>query len=224
MRNELGSFLEAVRMEKKLSLREAAALTGLGHSYIRDLELGINRKTGKKVIPSINSLKKIASAYQLDIYELLIKAGFIDSSEMDPPKNTASEHQRTKTIPVFEAILPLSSDENRIIEHVYFPFQKDEQPDFALIMKGDSMKDAGIDDGDLVFFRNSVQPEYNGQIAAVYLASNRFGLIRRIAWSSQFPRYSLLPENKNYRTIDASFHEVEILGVYNGHFKPEKTH
>lgn len=211
MGNELGSLLESVRIKKNLSLREAAELTGLGHTYIRDLELGINRKTGKKVVPSIQSLRKIATAYDLDMYELLYKAGLIDEHEWN-----RSGDERQKTIPVFQSLKDAD-----VIERVFFPFPDDPQPDFALFMKGDSMMNANIDDGDLVFFRKSDLPEFNGQIAA--LSYNDTDYIRRIAWSEQFPAYSLIPENKRYRIVHVPFNEAKIFGVYAGHFKREKT-
>lgn len=217
--NELGALLESVRTERKLSLRDAASLTGLGHSYIRDLELGINRKTGKKVVPSIKSLQKIATAYNLDIYELLNIAGLIDIDELK--ENTSLDNLPNK-IPVLESITSLSFDANEIVDYVYFPFQKSPQPDFAIMMKNDSMSGAGIDDGDIVFFRKQHHPEYNGQIVAVRLINKSAETIRRMTWTSQFPSYCLMPDNKNYRTINAPFNEVEIYGVYNGHFKPEK--
>lgn len=210
MKNELGSLLESVRIQKKLSLREAAELTGLGHSYIRDLELGINRKTGKKVVPSIQSLRKIANAYDLDMYELLYKAGLIDEHEWN-----RSHKKQQETIPVFES---LGSD--KVIERVFYPFANDPQPDFALIMQGDSMVDASIDDGDLVFFRKNKLPEFNGQIVA--LAYNDKDYIRRITWTNQYPNYALIPENSRYRTIHVPFNDAMIYGVYAGHFKREK--
>ena len=210
MGNELGALLESVRIKKNLSLREAAELTGLGHSYIRDLELGINRKTGKKVVPSIQSLRKIANAYGLDMYELLYKAGLIDEQEW-----SQVHENELNPIPVFES---LKSD--KAIEHVFYPFANEPQPDFALIMQGDSMADASIDAGDLVFFRKNKLPEYNGQIVA--LAYNDKDYIRRITWTNQYPNYALIPENSSYRTIHAPFNDVVIYGVYAGHFKREK--
>lgn len=211
MGNELGSLLEAVRIKKNLSLREAAELTGLGHSYIRDLELGINRKTGKKVVPSIQSLRKIANAYDLDMYELLYKAGLIDEHEWNRSDGT----QQNK-IPVFKSLK--NSD---AVEYVFYPFPDELQPDFALIMQGDAMIDASIEDGDLVFFRKSRLPEYNGQIVAARY--NDTDYIRRLSWTNQYPTYALMPENRHYRTVHAPFNEVVIYGVYAGHFKREKT-
>lgn len=80
--NELGQYLEKVRQNKQLALRDVAEISGLGHTYIRDLELGINRKTGKNITPSSETIKKIAEAYDLDYYDLLDKAGIIDLASL----------------------------------------------------------------------------------------------------------------------------------------------
>lgn len=223
MSNELGALLEKVRTKKNLSLREAASLTGLGHSYIRDLELGINRKTGKKVIPSIHSLQKLAKAYNLNIYELLHKAGFIDIEDFQKNDRIANK-ELPNAIPLYESITSITKKVKEMTEHVYYPFtQNNNQPDFALTMDGNAMSGAGIHDGDLVFFQKLNHPEYNGQIVVAYIPSEKIGYIRRIEWSAQFPQYSLVSPNSNYQTIHVPFHDVNIYGVYRGHFKPEKS-
>ena len=80
MSNELGLFLEELR--GKLSLREAAKKSGLSHTYIRDLELGINRKTKAPIRPSADTLKQLAEAYNYPISELLKKAGYLNEEHM----------------------------------------------------------------------------------------------------------------------------------------------
>lgn len=76
MSNELGKFLEELR--GKLSLRVAAEKSGLSHTYIRDLELGLNRKTKAPIRPSADTLKQLAEAYNYPVSELLKKAGYLD--------------------------------------------------------------------------------------------------------------------------------------------------
>lgn len=66
-----------------MTLREAAEKSGLSHTYIRDLELGVNRKTKTPINPSPETLKRLASAYNYDYNELMKKAGYIDQLELD---------------------------------------------------------------------------------------------------------------------------------------------
>lgn len=207
-------------------MREAAELTKLGHSYIRDLELGTNRRTGKELVPSVNSLKKIAHAYELDLYMLLDKAGLIDLEEIHETTQSASSNHEPKPmlIPLFHTMVPdLTKVPSTHVDYVYFPIQGGKQPDFALQMQGDSMKNADIDDGDIIYFHASDQPEFNGQIVAAQNIDNEEVFIRRVTWSSQFPTYSITPENTAYRKHHVPFHQLKVHGVYCGHFKPEKS-
>jgi transcriptional regulator with XRE-family HTH domain len=91
MSNELGEFLENLR--GKMSLRDAAQKSGLSHTYIRDLELGKNRKTKAPIRPSADTLKQLAKAYNHPSTDLLIKAGYLEANnqemigEKEIPKN-----------------------------------------------------------------------------------------------------------------------------------------
>jgi transcriptional regulator with XRE-family HTH domain len=74
--NELGKFLEELR--GKMSLRAAAEKSGLSHTYIRDLENGINRSTKAPIKPTPETLKRLADAYNYPYEDLMIKAGYIN--------------------------------------------------------------------------------------------------------------------------------------------------
>jgi transcriptional regulator with XRE-family HTH domain len=62
----------------KMSLREAAAKSGLSHTYIRDIELGMNRKSKTPIKPSVETLKCLAEAYNYPYEDLLKKAGYLN--------------------------------------------------------------------------------------------------------------------------------------------------
>lgn len=64
MENKFGIKLKELRLEKKMSLRGAAELANLSHSYIRDLENGILRD------PSSESIEKLAKAYDIPLHDL----------------------------------------------------------------------------------------------------------------------------------------------------------
>ncbi|PSJ69671.1 hypothetical protein C7J99_09695 [Brevibacillus brevis] len=78
MQNELGRTLEALRKEKRLSLREVAEMTGLNFTYIRDLELNKNRSTKQPVNPTAETLQKLAAAYDYPLENLLKLAGQVE--------------------------------------------------------------------------------------------------------------------------------------------------
>ncbi|ASJ54891.1 hypothetical protein BP422_15745 [Brevibacillus formosus] len=78
MQNELGKTLEALRKAKKLSLRAVADITELNFSYIRDLELNVNRSSKKTVKPTTDTLQKLATAYDYPLENLLKLAGQVE--------------------------------------------------------------------------------------------------------------------------------------------------
>ncbi|MGG4444513.1 helix-turn-helix domain-containing protein [Brevibacillus fortis] len=78
MQNELGRTIESLRKAKKLSLRAVSDITGLSFSYIRDLELGVNRSTKQPVNPTTETLQKLATAYDHPLENLLKLAGLVE--------------------------------------------------------------------------------------------------------------------------------------------------
>jgi HTH-type transcriptional regulator, competence development regulator len=77
-KNKLGELLQELRQKEKKALRDVAEETGLSHTYIRDLELGIRRATGKPIKPSAHVLRKLAEAYNYSFTELMKIAGYED--------------------------------------------------------------------------------------------------------------------------------------------------
>ncbi|NMM52035.1 helix-turn-helix domain-containing protein [Paenibacillus aquistagni] len=75
MSNELGETLQSLR--GRMTLREAAEMIGISHTYLSNLE------KGDKTKPSIETLKKIAEAYNYPYATLLIEAGYFDEMKSD---------------------------------------------------------------------------------------------------------------------------------------------
>lgn len=68
----LGDFLRNLRGKK--SLREIAKLTGLSHTYIRDVENGFSRNN-VPFKPKPETLYKLAKAYNYDFLDLMKLSG-----------------------------------------------------------------------------------------------------------------------------------------------------
>lgn len=60
------------------SLRDFAEECRLSHSYIKNLEDG-DPRTGKEIMPTLNSLEKIAPVFGMSVEDLLIEIGFIQN-------------------------------------------------------------------------------------------------------------------------------------------------
>ncbi len=90
--------------------------------------------------------------------------------------------------------------------------------DFALRCKGDSMVNARIFDGDIVYIR--AQPEVeNGQIAAVRVGDE--ATLKRVYYYPKSHRMTLRPCNPVYEDLDYrgdELDQVEVLGLAVGFF------
>lgn len=223
--NDLGKYLEQMRLEKKLSLRDASTKSGLSYTYIRDIELGMNRKTKKEISASPQTLKKLADAYGIDYYQVLERAGVIDETDIRDASKKITDIMKedfnwSRYVPLVGAICAgdgLIAEEN-IEEYVAYPSIKKTQPEFALRVKGDSMIGADIKDGDVVFFRSASWAERNGQIVAVIVDGDE-GSLKRIYWDASSPKIKLIPANDKYKTLEVLPSEVKVCGIYHGHFR-----
>ena len=109
---------------------------------------------------------------------------------------------------------PITAEEN-IEDYVDVP--ENVQCDFCLRCKGDSMIDAGIHDGDLVYIHITPQVE-NGQIAAVRIDGE--ATLKRVFWNEETKTLQLLAENRNFPPMVFSgsiLETVHIEGVAVGY-------
>lgn len=169
-----------------------------------------------KSYPRIDKIQEMADFF--DIYK----------SDLTEDKNNLSNIPGIKiikkfvTVPMLGEIAcgePIFCNEN--YDSI---FQIDEdlgRPDFCLTARGDSMIDAGIDDGDIVFFKNTAVVE-NGKIAAVIIDNTT--TLKRFFKNDH--EIILQPENKTYSPIiirEDDGQEVRVLGEMIGmYFKGSK--
>ncbi|MGB9808654.1 MAG: helix-turn-helix domain-containing protein [Caldanaerobacter sp.] len=98
---KLGELIKKFREENKMSLREFAKKAGLSHSYINNLENGIDPRSGKEVMPTIETLKKIAQAMNMELNDLLKQIGYIKaekSREWQPQLTEKDKKDIAKTL------------------------------------------------------------------------------------------------------------------------------
>ncbi len=73
-----GQFLKDLRERKGLSLDEVEEATGIPNAYLCQLETGARKK-----LPAPERLRIIADYYNVSIQELLEKAGYYESKEIE---------------------------------------------------------------------------------------------------------------------------------------------
>ena len=148
-----GANLKFLRLKNDMEQNELAEMLGFkSSSAISEWEKG-------KRIPSAGVLYDIANIFNIGLSDLM---------EKDLRDLQSVIENNSVPIPLVGSIaagVPILAKQN--IER-YFHLDKSISADFALEVKGDSMINAGILDGDVVFIRKQNDIE-NGEIGAVQI-------------------------------------------------------
>ena len=195
----LGDLIKEYRREHGYSMDQFAKMSGLSKAYISILERNVNPVNNKPVIPSLETIKAVAQAINMDFNDVIavldINQPVLLKDEPEIPPGF-EPMPKMKKVPLIGAIAcgdPITAMENREGE---IDVPEDISCDFALRCKGNSMIGAGIHDGDAVYIR--IQPEVeNGQIAAVRIGDE--ATLKRVYLHTDY--IELRPENPDYESI-----------------------
>lgn len=228
----LQNIIKSYREETGTTMQALADRAGLSKGYISMLESGKNPKTKKPIAPSMAVLSKIASAMGMSVNSLIAMLDDDQKISLTPEADTAPSKPApdfdifsiSNILPLPEMVAkpligtiacgtPILAIEN-IEDRVMVP--KDIRCDFVLRCKGDSMINACIMDGSLVYVREQPDVE-NGEIAAVVIEDEsdcHAATLKRVYKSSN--SITLMPENNRYAPLVFTLDEmnrVRILGV-----------
>ena len=206
---KLGELIQEYRTAHDLSQRQFADICGLSNGYISMLEKGLNPKTNKPISPTIPQLKKLATGMAMTMAELFEQ---VDDMPVDL-LSTANiiPFPEMRKVPLIGAIAcgaPILADDH-IEDYVDIPAHI--SADFALTCKGDSMINARIFDGDIVYIRQQDTVE-SGEIAAVLNDDGEATLKRVRIYSDHIV---LEPENPMYPPKsfwNEEMNNIRILG------------
>lgn len=65
----------------KESLRDAAKRIGISHTYLDTIEKGFDKRSGKPINPTPETLKLISQAYDYSYRKLMLAAGYIEEEQ-----------------------------------------------------------------------------------------------------------------------------------------------
>lgn len=85
---DLKDILVEYRKEHKISQRELARRSGLSNAQISILEFGVNKRTGRKPVPDIITLKKLADGMGIPLQSLLDQIGSSEFVSLNTRKDT----------------------------------------------------------------------------------------------------------------------------------------
>ncbi len=209
----LGDYIREYRREHNCTMDDFANRSGLSKAYVSILERNRNPSTGKAAVPSLSTIKRVATATGVDFNDII--AMLDKDTEVAIKKNPATVPDGFQPLPETSSVPrvgriacgePITAEEN--IEGY------DEVPvlwrsDFTLECCGDSMLPK-IQDGDVVAIRKQEIVE-NGEIAAVRIDGE--ATLKHVYLH---PGYiELRPENPAYQStilIGEDMNNVHIEG------------
>ena len=202
----IGERIKKRRTELGLSVDDIAEKLGKGRATVYRYENGDIEKLPTTVLEPLARVLKTTPAYLM---------GWEENNE----NNAAPDYSNIKGImplpemrkvPLLGAIAcgePIYREED---EWISLP--NDIKADFCLRCQGDSMIDARINDGDIVFIKSCPEVE-NGQIAAVSIDNEV--TLKRVFYYPEKNRLVLYPENKAYEPfvyMNEELNDIRILG------------
>lgn len=195
--------LKQLRMEKQLNQTDLGSALNLATSTISMYENG-------KREPDFETLETIADYFNVDIDYLLGKTDKITRIEFDDYSDVKNLiHPSAYRIPIVGKIC--AGDGCFVIEEKmgYFTIDHTIKADFALIVKGDSMIDIDINDGDIVLIKK-VFDYYDGKIYAIRLIDENEATIKRCYFEED--KVIMQPCNPEFKPMIADGKNVSVVG------------
>lgn len=190
---DIGALLRVSRERLGLTQQMVAEHVGVSKSAISRWESGEVENMGR------SSIKTLAGVLGISPTDIVVGSGI--GNLVEP---------RFRRVPLLGEIAagqPILAMET---PHTYVEFNCDTEIDFCLKVKGDSMIDARINDGDLVFVREQPEVE-NGEIAVVLIDNE--ATLKRVYYTDG--GVILKPENSKYKPMfftERDFKDIRVLG------------
>ena len=192
----IGDYIKKLRTEKGYSQEELGALLGVQRAAVQKWECGTVKNLKRETI------KKLSEIFSVD------PSSFIDNDYMS--LDNIISLPKMNRIPILGTIAcgtPILANENLEGETI---IPEDIKADFALRCKGDSMIDARIMNGDIVYIRQQPTVE-NGEIAAVLIDNE--ATLKRVYLSDN--TLTLVACNSKYQPFvytGEQLNQIRILG------------
>lgn len=199
MSESMAQRIKKLRQDRGLTLEQVAEVVGVGKSTVRKWETGMIANMRRDKIADLAKALGTTPAYLMGWEESTIPENIIPVPEM-------------RQIPLIGTIAcgqPILAEEN-IEEYIDIP--KHIKADYALTCKGDSMINARIFDGDIVYIRKQDRVE-TGEIAAVLIEGE--ATLKRFYLYPEKQMLILKAENPKYEDyifVGSEIEQLRILG------------
>ena len=204
----IGERIKSLRESKRITQTELAEKLGTTKQNIYKYENGIITN-----IPS-DKIELMAKCFEVSPGYIM---GWEDENEQDDLSILMEKYDnirpiKLKRFPLLGEIAcgqPIFADEDR---ESYIMADMDIRADFCLRAKGDSMINARIYDGDVVFIREMPMVD-NGDIAAVIIEDE--ATLKKVYYYPDKGKLVLYPENPDYEPfiyVGEELNTIRILG------------
>lgn len=201
---DIGDYIKMLRTSKGLSQEELGKIVGVQRAAVQKWEAGKTQNLKR------DTIKKLADFFEVN------PANFIDVDKTFDVFSIPGVIPLPKTVKkprlgVITCGEPILAEENL---EGYDEVPNDIECDFTLKCKGDSMINARINDGDVVYIKQQSMVD-SGQIAAVMI-DNEATLKRVYIYDD---KVVLQPENPKYQPfvfIKEEMNRIRILGKATG--------
>lgn len=212
-KNVIGSRIKQIREERELTQEELAKSLGLNKSTVQRYETAKIEKIKLPVIDAMAQILNVNPEWLSDKSD--VRTSYIsDTDDLTILMNNYDNISpiRLKKFPMLGEIAcgePIWCDEDK---ESYVMADMDINADFCLTAKGDSMINARINDGDIVFIREMPIVE-NGEIAAVVVDNE--ATLKRVYYYPDKNKLVLNPENPAFEPlvyVNEELDTIRILG------------
>ena len=200
--DNMGAKISLLRQEHNLTLEQVGQAVGVGKSTVRKWETGAIANMRRDKIASLAKILHTTPAFLM---------GWVDDASESVRFDNLFQIE-TKRFPLLGDIAcgePIFADEDH---ESYIEAGADIRADFCLRCKGDSMINARILDGDIVFIRKQSMVD-NGDIAAIVIDDE--ATLKRVFYNRKEQKLILQAENPRFAPlvyVNEELEQIRILG------------
>lgn len=216
---EFYKILNQIMSEKNLNIPDVARLTGLSDSTIRSIVNRQSKTIALDVAAKFSNGLNLPLTYLNDGEDSIDQKKSSESTVTDSEEVTIDDFSKYGLLPIERVKIPMLGEiacgepifvnENR---ESYIESGAQIKADFCLKAKGDSMINARIHDGDIVFVRKQSMVD-NGEIAVVIIDDE--ATLKRVYYYPESQKLVLQAENPSFEPFVYVGEELEhahILG------------
>lgn len=197
---DVGEYIKQLRISKGISQTELGKIAGVQRAAVQKWECGITQNLKR------DTIVRLAEYFDVDPSNFICT----DFSATDNLSKYGLQPIQKKKFRMLGSIAcgePIYCNEDY---ETFIEASSDINADFCLTARGDSMINARIYDGDIVFIKSTFEV-YNGEIAAVII--NDEATLKRVYYYREENKLVLVAENPKYAPLVYINEELDTINI-----------